>query len=53
MHHALGTDRVSPQAEGFDPFPIGYKLAGRQGARVKEPLVGDCIVIVRFDLPKY
>src|SRR5262245_6495649 len=28
MHRALGIDRVAPPAEGFDPVPIGYKLAG-------------------------
>jgi len=48
----VGIDRVPPHAEGFDLVPIGYKLSGRQGARVKEPSMGNCIVVVQFDLPK-
>jgi hypothetical protein len=43
---------VPPQAEGFDPLSIGYKLAGRQGARRRTVSMGNCIVVVQFDLPK-
>jgi hypothetical protein len=53
-HHALviGWPVHRVQEDGFDPSPIGYKLAGRQGARVEEPFMGNCIVVVQFDLPK-
>jgi hypothetical protein len=37
---------------GFDPSPIGDMLGGRQEAHVEEPLMGNCIVVVQFDLPK-
>src|SRR5438552_15457983 len=50
------SDAIRPvhraQEDGFDPSPIGYKLGGRQEAHVEEPFMGNCIVVVQFDLPK-
>jgi len=40
------------QEEGFDPSPIGYELAARQGARVGESFTDNCVVVVQFHLPR-
>jgi hypothetical protein len=39
------------QEDGFDWSPIGYKLAGVK-QHVEEAFMGNCIVVVQFDLPK-
>ena len=41
-----------PKEHGIDLSPNGYKLAGRQEEPVEEAFMGNCIVIVQFDLPK-
>jgi hypothetical protein len=39
------------QEDGFDWSPIGYKLGGVK-QHVEEACMGNCIVVVQFDLPK-
>jgi len=46
------TLRFIGSQHGFDAFAIGYKLAKRQAIRLEERLMGNCIVVVQFDLPK-